>query len=64
MRPSIARADLEARVASLVDTLSAAGANLATTDRREIVDDALRLFDARGIVVEEAAGSACASGWC
>ena len=53
MRPSITRVDLESKVASLVDTLLAAGANLATTDRREIVDQAARLFDARGIVVEE-----------
>ena len=53
MRPSIVRADLETRVARLVDVLVAAGANMASTDRREIVDEAARLFDARGVVVGE-----------
>jgi glycerol-3-phosphate O-acyltransferase len=53
MRPSIARADLESRVAQLVDTLGAAGANLAATSPRVIVEEAGRLFEARGIVVEE-----------
>ena len=41
MRPSIARADLESEVASLVDTLQAAGANLAATNPRQIVDEAV-----------------------
>ena len=54
MRPSIARADLESRVARLVDTLAAAGGNLAATSPRVIVEEAGRLFEARGIVVEEA----------
>jgi glycerol-3-phosphate O-acyltransferase len=53
MRPSIARADLESRVARLVDTLGVAGANLAASSPRVIVEDAARLFEARGIVVEE-----------
>jgi glycerol-3-phosphate O-acyltransferase len=53
MRPSIARSDLEAEVGRLVEILVAAGANMATTDARGIVDEAARLFDARGVVVEE-----------
>ena len=53
MRPSISRVDLEAGVGQIVETLVAAGANMASTDRREIVDQAARAFDARGIVVEE-----------
>ena len=53
MRRSMARADLESEVASLVDALQKAGANLATANPRQIVDEASRLFDARGIVVEE-----------
>jgi glycerol-3-phosphate O-acyltransferase len=53
MRPSISRADLESEVASLVGALTTSGANMAATDPRQIVDEASRLFDARGIVVEE-----------
>ena len=53
MRPSMARTDLESEVATLVGALTASGANLATSDPRQIVDEASRLFDARGIVVEE-----------
>ncbi len=53
MRPSIARADLEAEIRRLVELLVAAGANMDATDAREIVDEAARLFDARGVVVEE-----------
>ena len=53
MRPSMARTDLESEVATLVGALTASGANLATSDPRQIVDEAARLFDARGIVVEE-----------
>ena len=55
MRPAIARADLEARVAALVGTLEAAGANLDSRDPKAIVEMAVRLFDARGIVVDEGA---------
>src|SRR5690606_6171437 len=53
MKPSATRADLEARVADLVARHVDAGANLAATDPREIVDEAARLFEARGIVVVE-----------
>jgi glycerol-3-phosphate O-acyltransferase len=54
MRPSIARADLESRVGRLIDTIAAAGGNLASTSPRVVVEEAARLFEARGIVVEEA----------
>jgi hypothetical protein len=53
MRPSIPRADLKARVAGLIGTLVAAGANMATTDPDEAIDTAADLFDARGIIVVE-----------
>lgn len=51
MRPSLRRAELEGRVAGLIELLSAAGANLAITEPRAVVDDAVRRFDQRGIVV-------------
>ena len=56
MRPSISRAELEQRVTALIARLAAAGANLSTTDAREMVDEAARLFEARGIVVIEEDG--------
>jgi glycerol-3-phosphate O-acyltransferase len=51
IRPSLRRADLEARVGAIMELLSGAGANLAVSDPRAAVDDALRRFDQRGIVV-------------
>ena len=54
MRPSITRGELESRVAKIVDKLVATGANMDSTDRRHIVDQAARLFEARGVVVIEA----------
>jgi glycerol-3-phosphate O-acyltransferase len=53
MRPSISRIDLESRVAALVQTLGAAGANLSSANPREIVEQAAQSFDLRGVVVEE-----------
>jgi hypothetical protein len=53
LRPSIARADLKARVSGLIDTLVAAGANMASTDPDEVLDTAADLFNARGIIVVE-----------
>ena len=38
-------------MSTLLELLSAAGANLATTDPRAVVDDAARRFGQRGIVV-------------
>jgi glycerol-3-phosphate O-acyltransferase len=51
MRPSLRRAELEGRVAGIIELLAAAGANLAVSDPKAIVDDAIRRFDQRGIVV-------------
>jgi glycerol-3-phosphate O-acyltransferase len=51
MRPSLRQAELEGRVGAVVELLSAAGANLALTDPKAVVDDAIRRFDQRGIVV-------------
>jgi len=51
MRPSLRRSDLEGRVSAILELLTAAGANLALTDPRAVVDDATRRFDQRGIVV-------------
>ena len=53
MRPSIRRADLEGRVSGLIETLSAAGANLETRNPRDVVESATRLFGARGVIVAE-----------
>jgi glycerol-3-phosphate O-acyltransferase len=53
MRPSIARADLVARVDALLDTLQALGANLAVTNGRDAVEAAAEPFAARGILVIE-----------
>jgi glycerol-3-phosphate O-acyltransferase len=51
LRPSLRRAELETRVGAIMELLSAAGANLAIGDPRAAVDDAIRRFDQRGIVV-------------
>jgi glycerol-3-phosphate O-acyltransferase len=51
MRPSLRRDELEERVAGIIELLTAAGANLALTDPKAVVDDAVRRFDQRGIVV-------------
>jgi len=53
MRPSIRRADLEGRVSGLIETLSAAGANLETRNARDAVESAVRLLAARGVIVAE-----------
>lgn len=53
LKASMARHELEARVAALIDTLQAANANMGVTDAREAVDLAVRVFDARGIIVTE-----------
>jgi glycerol-3-phosphate O-acyltransferase len=51
MRPSLRRAELEGRVSGIIELLAAAGANLAVSDPKAVVDDAIRRFDQRGIVV-------------
>ena len=53
MRPSIRQVDLEGRVAGLIATLQRANANLEITDPREVIDQACRLFVARGVMVVE-----------
>lgn len=51
MRPSIARRDLEARVAALVEQLAAIEANLTVTAASVAVDEGLERLVARGVVV-------------
>ena len=53
MRPSIARADLEMRIDSILDTLRATGANVAVRSGKEAVEMAAEPFEARGILVIE-----------
>jgi hypothetical protein len=53
LRPSISRADLKARVSGMIETLVAAGGNMATTNPDEVIDTAADLFGARGIIVVE-----------
>jgi glycerol-3-phosphate O-acyltransferase len=53
LKPSIARRELESRVAALIDTLRAAGGNMGVTDARDAVDWAAPAFEDRGIIVVE-----------
>jgi hypothetical protein len=53
MRPSITRRDLESRIDSLLEELSAKRANLAVMSGREAVDYAAEPLETRGIVVLE-----------
>ena len=53
MRPSIPRQDLEDRVDRLLDTLRAAGANLAVESGRQAVSEASRPLTGRGVLVVE-----------
>ena len=53
LRRSMSRADLVARVGGLIETLAGMGANLDETDAAAAVDSAVRLFAARGIIVDE-----------
>lgn len=52
MRPSIARTELADRVGRLIETLAAAGANLAVTSAREAVDDGVARLASRDILVD------------
>jgi hypothetical protein len=52
MRPSIARTELADRVGRLIETLAAAGANLAVTSAREAVDDGVDRLASRDILVD------------
>jgi len=51
MRPASTRADVEARVDRMIDSLREAGANLAVHDGREALDHAGPAFEARGVLV-------------
>jgi len=50
MRPSLSKADLEARVATLVEQLVHAGANVLVRDAKHAVDEGVRALDGRGIL--------------
>jgi glycerol-3-phosphate O-acyltransferase len=53
MRPSIARRELEGRVGALIETLGAAGANLATSSARQAVEEGTTLLAGRNVIVVE-----------
>ena len=53
MRPSIAKVDLESRVAAILDTLAATGANLAVHTAAEVLHQATQPLEARNIIVVE-----------
>jgi glycerol-3-phosphate O-acyltransferase len=53
MRPSMTRADLIARIDSILDTLRATGANVAVKSGKEAVELAAEPFEARGVLVVE-----------
>jgi hypothetical protein len=54
MRPSITRADLEARIDAALDHLQAAGANLLLRDRQDVVEDGVSRLEQRGVIQAEA----------
>jgi glycerol-3-phosphate O-acyltransferase len=53
MRPSIARADLRARIDAVLDTLRAVGANLGVASAEEVLAQAVEPLEARGVIVAE-----------
>ena len=53
MRPSLLRRDLETRVEAVLEQLQLAHANLAVTDAREVVDQALPVMRKRRIIAAE-----------
>jgi 1-acyl-sn-glycerol-3-phosphate acyltransferase len=53
MRPSIAKADLEARIDRLIEELAAGCANLGVTSGRQAVEEAAGPLETRGIIVYE-----------
>ena len=53
MRPSMPREALRDAVQQLIDRLAAQGANMATTDARTAVAEALPLLEERGVLVPE-----------
>jgi glycerol-3-phosphate O-acyltransferase len=53
MRPSIARRELRDRIAAILDTLRATGANLAVQTADEVLDAATEPLETRGIIAVE-----------
>jgi glycerol-3-phosphate O-acyltransferase len=53
MRPSITRADLISRIAAILDTLRAVGANLAMTSAEEVLATGVDPLEARGVILVE-----------
>ena len=53
MRPSIARADLRDRLAAILETLRATGANLDVQSAEEVLDSATEPLETRGIIAVE-----------
>jgi glycerol-3-phosphate O-acyltransferase len=53
MKPSIERPELEDRIDHMLDQLRERQANLAVTSARQAVDEAIALFEKRGILVVE-----------
>jgi glycerol-3-phosphate O-acyltransferase len=53
MRPSISRADLRDRIAAIIDTLRAVGANLGVHSAEEVIEAATEPLETRGILVVE-----------
>ena len=51
MKPSMSNRDLHARVAELIDVLRTSGANLDSTDAANVVEEGVRAFESRGIIV-------------
>jgi glycerol-3-phosphate O-acyltransferase len=56
MRPSITRRDLEARAEALIETLAAAGANLAVRSGKQAVEEGAGPLSARNIIHVERGG--------
>ncbi|HEY2150548.1 MAG TPA: 1-acyl-sn-glycerol-3-phosphate acyltransferase [Vicinamibacterales bacterium] len=53
MRPSLTRRDLESRIDSLIEELSARHANLGVTSGRQAIEEAAEPLETRGIIVAE-----------
>jgi glycerol-3-phosphate O-acyltransferase len=53
LRPSMLRGELETRVASIIETVDAAGGNLAVLDPKMVAEEGVTLLEQRGIIVVE-----------
>jgi glycerol-3-phosphate O-acyltransferase len=56
MRPAIARRELEARAQAVIDTVAAAGGNLAVSSGRDAVEQAVEPLESRNIIHVERGG--------